>query len=90
MLSHEQIHASLPNTRTTNAELENDNQRLLYWLLECYKTLTRDPSYEDGYTDNEMSKHLVSVLANRGLDPNSKAGQLFLTSFEKKSNQDRF
>jgi|CXWL01.1.fsa_nt_gi hypothetical protein len=90
MLSHQQIHASSPNTRTTKDELANDNQRLLYWLLECYRTLTRDPSYEDGYTDNEMCAHLVSVLANRGLDPNSTAGQLFLTSYEKKLDQERF
>ena len=70
--------------------LEVEVSRLCYWLLETYRTLTRDASMDDGMTDDELAKAIVDVLANREIDPNTVAGSKHLGIWEVKDSRERY
>ena len=72
------------------ARVSKENDSLFYWLLECYRTLTRQPDVDDGFTDDEMTDKLCSVLSNRGLDPNTQAGKQFREKWAAKPNRVKF
>lgn len=71
-------------------ELEDERNRLLYWLLECYRSFTRDASIDDGMTDGEITEALCSVLTNRDLDPNTADGKEHLVEWGAKPNRERY
>jgi len=50
---------------------DSDEERevLIYWLLRAYQSGHRE-GWEDGPSTDETMDGLLSVLANRGYDPN--------------------
>lgn len=49
--------------------MDNERETLIYWLLRAYHSGHRE-GWEEGPSTNETMDGLLSVLANRGYDPN--------------------
>ena len=75
---------------TTKTELRLEVERLEYWLLESYNTLTRRSDIDDGMSDDELLSALCSVLANRGIDPNEASGKRLYEEWKRKSTVEKY
>lgn len=64
---HQNIAAATPAAVTSEGEQERET--LIYWLLRCYESGHRQV-WEPGPNTDETMDGILSVLANRGYDPN--------------------
>jgi len=69
MDSYEFLKTQKDEIDACNKERDPERQTLIYWLLRAYHSGHRE-GWEDGPSTDETMDGILSVLSNRGYDPN--------------------